>query len=57
MIIIVIIIIIIIILIAKFFCSGPAMPDELMRCEGCGNTFAESYLHSKFSLDVCDKCR
>ena len=46
-----------IIIASLIFILAPAAPDEMMVCEECEKPFAESYLHSKFGLDVCEKCR
>jgi len=48
---------IIIIIHIMFVFVAPAMPDEQMVCEECHKKFAESFLHTKFQLTVCDQCR
>lgn len=48
---------IIIIIHVMFVFVAPAMPDEQMVCEECHKKFAESFLHTKFQLTVCDQCR
>lgn len=43
---------------SSVLCSlAPALADELLVCEECGTGFAESYLWSKFNLQVCNSCR